>query len=460
MLLPPMDSRPDFDLPNRHVAILGAGRSGLGAARLARKLGAVPVVFDEGSPEKLKHSIAALEAEGFRCVLGLEAARAEVAVRDFSLVVTSPGLDAGWPLPRVFTDAGVPLVGEIEFAWRPIKSIPTVAITGTNGKTTTTELMERMFNGCGHRAIACGNYGHALSEVAAAGETYDILTLEVSSFQLETITSFRPRVAVWLNFAPDHLDRYADTEAYFAAKRRIFDYMTEDDVAIVRAGEPLEGLRPRVVTFTTEPGVEADFMLYYDRVLFRGEKIARVSDLPLHERHNIENQMATLAAGWVMGVPFEDMLEALSGYEPARHRCELVKVVNGRAYINDSKATNLHALETCLKSQDAPVVLIAGGKEKGLDYSPFRSLITEKVTALVTIGEIAGKLETLFSDLVPCRQAPTVAEAVEIATRLAAPQQSIVFSPGTSSFDMFSGYAERGNVFREAVMNLPTPILN
>lgn len=457
-----MDPRSDLDLDlaNQHVAILGAGRSGLGAARLARQLGAVPVIFDEGDPVKLQKAVQAIADEGIEYRLGIEAAKSAVAETPFCLVVTSPGLDAGWPLPKAFTDAGVPLVGEIEFAWRPIKEIPTVAITGTNGKTTTTELMERMFNGCGHRTIACGNYGHALSEVAVSGETYDLLTVEVSSFQLETITSFRPRVAVWLNFAPDHLDRYPDNEAYFAAKKRIFDYMTPNDVAIIRAGEPLGDLQPRVVTFTTEPEVEADFMLYHDRILFRGEKIARVSDLPLHERHNIENQMAALAAGWVMGLAFEDMLEALGGYEPARHRCELVSVVNGRSYINDSKATNLHALETCLRSQDAPVVLIAGGKEKGLDYSPFRSLITEKVTALVTIGEIADKLSALFSDLVPCRQAPTVVAAVEIATQLAAPQQSIVFSPGTSSFDMFSGYAERGNVFRDAVLNLPTPILN
>ncbi|MEZ0386630.1 MAG: Mur ligase family protein, partial [Verrucomicrobium sp.] len=175
----------DLALANQQIAILGAGRSGLGAARLARKLGAVPVVFDEGDPVKMARAVQALADEGFECRLGLEEAQKAVASQQFSLAVTSPGLDAGWPLPKAFTDAGVPLVGEIEFAWRPIKAVPTVAITGTNGKTTTTELMERMFAGCGHRTIACGNYGHALSEVAYSGEAYDILTVEISSFQLE-----------------------------------------------------------------------------------------------------------------------------------------------------------------------------------------------------------------------------------------------------------------------------------
>jgi UDP-N-acetylmuramoylalanine--D-glutamate ligase len=354
-------------------------------------------------------------------------------------------------LPRVFTDAGVPLIGEMEFAWRAVRHIPAVGITGTNGKTTTTELLERMFVGCGRRTIACGNYGLALSEVAASDVPYDVLTIEVSSFQLETITSFRPKVALWLNFAPDHLDRYPDNEAYFTAKRHIFDYMTGDDFAVIRAGESLGELAPKVITFTTDSGVTADFQLAGDEIEFRGSRVCGVTELPLHERHNVENQMAAMGAGWCLGLEFPDMVKGLAGYNPAQHRCELVRTVNGRRYINDSKATNLHALETCLRSQDEPVVLIAGGKEKGLDYTPFRPLVTTKVSAIVTIGEIAEKLSALFSDLVPCRPAITIPEAVRIATELAKPGQSIVLSPGTSSFDMFSGYAERGNVFRDAV---------
>ncbi len=439
----------------QYIAILGAGRSGLGAARLARSQGAVPVVFDEGEPDKMRRALQDLEREGFRAVLGLEQAKAECAKTGFDLVVTSPGLDAGWPLPKVFTDAGVPLIGEMEYAWRAVRHVPVVGITGTNGKTTTTEILERLFNGCGRRTIACGNYGHALSEVAVSGEAYDVLTVEVSSFQVETITSFRPTVALWLNFAPDHLDRYPDNDAYFAAKKHIFDYMTAEDFAIVRAGENLGAIRPRVITFTADTGVDADFQLLNDSILFHGQRIARVSDLPLRERHNIENQMAALGAGWALGLKFEDMVKALGGYEAARHRCELVAEIGGHRYINDSKATNLHALETCLKSQDDPVVLIVGGKEKGLDYAPFRPLLKEKVSALVTLGEIGDKLASQFSDLVPCRRVTTVQDAVLAATEMAQPGQAVVFSPGTSSFDMFTGYAQRGDVFRDAVLQLP-----
>jgi len=444
-----------MDLTGQHIAILGAGRSGLGAARLARKLGGLPVVFDQGTPAAMQKAVDAMAAENLSCVLGLEAATQAVTETSFALAVISPGLDARWPLPAIFTAAGVPIIGEIEFAWRPLRTVPVVGITGTNGKTTTTELLERLLNSCGRCTIACGNYGHALSEVAYSGENYDVLTVEISSFQLETITTFQPKVALWLNFAPDHLDRYPDEKAYYDAKVRIFDYMTADDIAVVRAGENVGQIKAKIITFTTQAGVEADFMLEGETILFRGEAIGRTSQLPLQERHNVENEMAALGAGWALGLTFPEMLAGLAGYEAAHHRCELVKTVNGHAYVNDSKATNLHALESCLKSQDAPVVLIIGGKEKGLDYGPFRPLLKEKVTALVTIGEIGEKLATLFRDTVPTRSAATVPDSVRVATEMAAPGQAIVFSPGTSSFDMFSGYVERGNVFRDAVLALP-----
>jgi UDP-N-acetylmuramoylalanine--D-glutamate ligase len=443
-----------MDVRGQTIAILGAARSGLGAARLARQLGARPMVFDSGDPVKLAGDLARLRAENIEAVIGMDAAKQVVAGENFSLVVTSPGIDASWPLPRVFTDRGVPLIGEIEFAWRVLRPTPVAAITGTNGKTTTTELLERMFTHCGRKTVACGNYGLPLCEVAARGESFDVLTVEVSSFQLETITSFQPRVAIWLNFAADHLDRYPDMESYFGAKRRVFDYMTADDFAVIRAGESLGDLKPQTVTFTTEPGVSADYTLRDDAIHYQGVTVTPVADLPLRELHNIENQMAALATGRAFGLEFPDMVRGLQGYEPARHRCEKVREHRGHTYYNDSKATNPHAVESCLRSQPEPVVLIVGGKEKGIDYTPFRPLFQEKVTALVTIGEIKDKLCELFSDIVPCRSAATLPEAVRTATEMARPGQSIVLSPGTSSFDMFSGYVERGNVFRDAVLAL------
>ncbi len=218
------------------------------------------MVFDTGDANKLAGDFARLRAESVDLVSGLDEAR-HAAAENFDLVVISPGIDAGWELPRLFTSRGVPLIGEIEFGWRELRDTPVVAITGTNGKTTTTELIERMFNGCGRKTIACGNYGHPLCEVAASGVRYDVLTVEISSFQLETVTSFAPRVGIWLNFAPDHLDRYPDLESYFTAKRRLFDFMTPDDIAIVREGEALGELKPRTVTFSTAAGSNADFTL-------------------------------------------------------------------------------------------------------------------------------------------------------------------------------------------------------
>lgn len=443
------------NLTGQNIAVLGAGRSGLGAARLVRKLGGTAVVFDDGDPVKLQGAAQNLTNDGFTSIVGLDAARACIASTTFSLVVTSPGLDASWPLPSLFTSAGVPLIGEIEFAWQNT-TIPAIAITGTNGKTTTTELTALILNECGHKTLPCGNYGLALCEVVQSGEAYDVLTVEVSSFQLETITTFHPTVAVWLNFAPDHLDRYPDVESYYKAKLRVFENLTAEGWVILRHGEDIGDVVAKRITFSAERGVDsADFVYRDEAIWFRGERVAGARDTKLRGRHNIENLMAALAIGWTRGLSFAQMMEAAAKYEPARHRCELVRVVDGREYINDSKATNLHALEACLKSQDEPVVLIAGGKEKGLDYSPFRPLLREKVSALVTLGEIGQNLADLFQDLVPVRVVKTVPESVQAATEMAASGQTIIFSPGTSSFDMFSGYAERGNVFRDAVLALP-----
>jgi UDP-N-acetylmuramoylalanine--D-glutamate ligase len=442
------------DLTGQNIAILGAGRSGLGAARLVKKLGGTPVVFDDGDPTKLEPAVQKLTAEGFATVIGLESARACIKAATFAKVVTSPGLDASWPLPTVFTNVGIPLIGEIEFASENTTT-PIIGITGTNGKTTTTELTALILNECGHKTLPCGNYGLALCDVVEAGEAYDVLTVEVSSFQLETITAFHPAVSVWLNFAPDHLDRYPYVETYKKAKLRIFENQTSEDWVILRQGEDVGDIAPKRLIFSAERGADsADFLFRDEAIWFRGERVAGARDTKLRGRHNMENLMAALGIGWTRGLGFDEMMAAAAKYEPAHHRCELVSTVNGREYINDSKATNLHALEACLKSQDDQVILIAGGKEKGLDYSPFRPLLKEKVSGLVTLGEIGQQLADLFHDIVPVQIVKTVPDSVRAATEMAQPGQTIIFSPGTSSFDMFSGYVERGNVFREAVLAL------
>ncbi len=440
-------------LSGQHLAVLGAGRSGLGAARLARLLGAEVTVFDEGDADRLAAAMDRLATEGFAVVCGEAAKSLEVKPGDFDMAVISPGLDEHWPLPAKFVAAGTPLIGETELAFLHT-DMPAVAITGTNGKTTCTEAIAAIFNGCGLRSVPCGNHGVSMSEVVASGERYDVLSLELSSFQLETIRSFRAPASVWLNFAPDHLDRYPDEAAYFEAKSRIFMNMTAEDVAIVRAGESVSSGRAIRRTFSAEPGVDADLRYENGAILRDGEVVGNTTALRLRGRHNMENVLAALLAGEVFGLKIPDMLAALVGFVPPAHRCELVRSLDDREYLNDSKATNLHALEACLLSQDRMIVLIAGGKDKELDYTPLRSSLAGRVRAMVFIGEIAGQLESTFGDLVPCQTAADMHDAVHRAREVSQAGDTILLSPGTSSFDMFSGYPARGQAFRDAVLSL------
>ncbi len=442
-----------MNLKGQHIAILGAARSGLAAARLAADNGARVTIFDEADTTKLARSIESAHAAGFGFKSGDEAKHAVIMPGEFQLAVLSPGFDAAWPLPAKFARAGVLLTGELEFG-HARSNMRMIAITGTNGKSTTTELTSAMLNGCGLRSIPCGNHGMALCEVINSGVQYDTLALEVSSFQLETIQSFRPAISMWLNFAPDHLDRYPDEAAYFRAKYRIFENQTADDHAIINIQDVsrLGALKPKTITFSAYQ--EADFAYRDGQFVHQGQVIGSPAGIKLRGRHNMENILATLAAGYILGLGFGSMLGAIQSYEPPAHRCELVRELHGVEYINDSKATNLHALESCVRALEQPLVLIMGGKEKGLDYTPLRTLIPGKVQALVCIGEIAGKLHAQFADLVPCSTASSMAEAVRLAADFARPGDTVALSPGTSSFDMYSGYAARGEDFRAAVHTL------
>lgn len=442
----------------QHFAILGAGRSGLGAARLARLNGADVTVIDEADDLKIKSSLDKFHDEGFRTIAGQSARNLVVNPGDFHRAIISPGLDLAWPLPLKFTSAGVTLEGEMEFAFNLTK-MPLVGITGTNGKSTCTELVAHIFNECGKRSIPCGNHGMSLSEVVASGITYDVLALEVSSFQLETIKNFRAKASLWLNFAPDHLDRYAGMQEYYTAKARIFENVRSDDVAIVKAGENVSSGMAKRLSFSAY-GEPANATYSNGKFLIDGQSILASSDIRLRGRHNMENVLAAILACHVYGIPYEAALAAVESYVPPAHRCELVKVLDGREYINDSKATNLHALEACIGAMDRPLVLIIGGKQKGLDYTPLRRSIMGHVRAMVFIGEIRHMLHETFGDMIPCRMAVDMEEAVRIATELSQVGDSIVLSPGTSSFDMYSGYAQRGDAFRNATCKLISKTTN
>jgi UDP-N-acetylmuramoylalanine--D-glutamate ligase len=344
-------------------------------------------------------------------------------------------------------------MGELELGWRSV-NVPVIAITGTNGKTTTTELLAQMLNACGQRTIACGNIGKPLCEVALERRDLDVLTVEVSSFQLETILTFRPSISVWLNFAPDHLDRYRSVAEYRAAKLRIFENQTADDVAVLNAGETLPKIAARPVTFSAYAD-NADFRLEGGSIVYQGAPVLRMADTKLRGSHNIENIMATLAVGLARGLSFEQMLPPLCAYEPRPHRCEFVREVGDVIYVNDSKATNLDAVEKGLLAQSRRVILIAGGKDKGFTFETLKPLVAEKVRAVVLIGEMAERICADWEGAVPCEIAHSLADAVERAHAIAQPGEVVLFSPGTSSFDMFKSYADRGDQFRALVHALP-----
>jgi UDP-N-acetylmuramoylalanine--D-glutamate ligase len=437
---------------NQNIAVLGAGLSGSAAALLLRSEGAQVAVLDSAEEKNLlKSTIDNLRAQGVRVTCGTDAQEDSSA---YKMAVLSPGIDPASRLVRNFSSRGIDIIGELELGWRFCEKIPIIAVTGTNGKTTTTELLAQMLNACGQRTIACGNIGKPLSEVAREKQTYDVLTVEVSSFQLETIRTFHPSISLWLNFAPDHLDRYRSVAEYRAAKLRIFENQTDADVAVVNAIEKIPNIRPRTITFSAYAN-GGDFRVSEGVILYRDEPVLRLGDTKLRGLHNIENLMATLAVGMARDLSFGQMVPPLSAYEPQPHRCEFVREINGVAYVNDSKATNLDAVDKALRAQTKPVVLIAGGKDKGFSFDPLRSLVKEKVRSTILIGEMAESVSRSWAGTVKSEIATSLADAVGRAHATAKPGEIVLFSPGTSSFDMFKSYADRGDQFRALVRALP-----
>jgi UDP-N-acetylmuramoylalanine--D-glutamate ligase len=438
---------------NQNIAVLGAGLSGTAAALLLKSEGAHVTVFDSAEEKDLlKSTIDNLRAQRVRVICGTAADEDSSA---YQIAVLSPGIDPASRLARNFSSRNIDMIGELELGWR-FCEIPVIAVTGTNGKTTTTELLAEMLNACGQRTIACGNIGKPLSAVARDKTQFDVLTVEVSSFQLETIQTFRPSISLWLNFAPDHLDRYRSVADYRAAKLRIFENQRADDVAVVNAIERLPGVRARTITFSAYAD-HADFRLSEGAIVYQNEAVLRLSDTKLRGLHNIENLMATLGAGMARGLSFREMVPPLCAYDPRPHRCEFVRELCRVSYVNDSKATNLDAVEKALRAQTKPVILIAGGKDKGFTFDPLRSLVKEKVRSTILIGEMAESIARSWNGAVKSEIASSLADAVERAHAVAKPGEIVLFSPGTSSFDMFKSYADRGDQFRALVQALPQP---
>lgn len=432
-----------MNLEGKIVHVLGAGRSGKAAALLAKSRGAIVTLFE--SSDKITE-----RPEGITIQLNATNETGKNASCD--LLVISPGIDTFGDYVAAFSEHAGEVIGETELGYRFYKG-KIIGITGTNGKTTTTELVQRIMSKSGISCVACGNYGLPLSEVVMLDEVPDSIALELSSFQLETIVDLKPDVAIWLNFDADHMDRYHRIEDYKNAKLRIFENQMESDYAIIRLGEDVGEIKAKKLTFTTE-NQDGDFSLAENKIYYQGRPLLDMTKTRLNGLHNAENAMAAIGACLQIGVKEEIITTALSGFAPPMHRCELIRTLDGVEYINDSKATNLHALDSALRSQSKPVVLLAGGKDKELDYTDLLPRLERHVSHAIVFGEIAGKLKTLFSKAVETHQVENLTEAVKLSAKLAKRGDVVLLSPGTSSYDQFKGYEHRGDVFREAVLEL------
>lgn len=429
----------------KKAIVLGLGHSGEAAAALLKEEGATVTVADSTDNPGVREKAAKLETVGIHTLLG---ATADNDPSAYDICILSPGIDPIVPLVRNVVAKDIPIIGELELAFQEC-SCPCVAITGTNGKTTTTELTTAMLLGCGVRTMASGNIGLPFATAVRQSHQLDVMVLETSSFQLETIEQFHPHVAVWLNLSANHLDRYRDVEEYRTAKLRIFERQTAEDYAVLNARESLPPLAARKLTFSAYID-DADFSLQGGVIHFRGTPVLDQAKTKLPGIHNAENLMAALAIGHALNVDFDLMTAAVLDYTAPAHRCEFVRDLDGVRWINDSKATNLDAMEKAILSQDRPLVLIAGGKDKGFEFDDIAPLVKERVRSAVLIGEMKDRIAASWS-ATPSQKAATLEEAVALARSAARPGDAILFSPGTSSFDMFRNYGERGNQFKSAV---------
>ncbi len=437
----------------KKVVVLGLGRSGLAAARLLKQYGAGVTACDSGESPVLMERAELLRKEGIRVLTGTDAARDSI-VHDIAIL--SPGIEETASIVVNVLSKGTPLIGELELAFT-LSPYPVVAITGTNGKTTTTELTTLMLRGAGLRAASCGNIGTPMSELLEGGLTWDVLVAEVSSFQLETIRTFHPKVSVWLNLSPNHLDRYPSLHEYREAKLRIFENQGADDWAVIPRDTKdldLSKIKSRKLSFSVSDET-ADLSLHGDlKIHYAGKELLDLSKTRLRGPHNAANVMAAFASGIALGADTNRMAEAIRDYTPPPHRCEFIAERDGLRWINDSKATTLDAMEQAIRSVQGPLILIAGGKDKGFEFSPIAPLIRDRVSVAVLIGEMRHRIARDWAP-VRCLETESLEEAVQIARKEAKPGTTILFSPGTSSFDMFRDYVERGETFRRLVTEAP-----
>jgi UDP-N-acetylmuramoylalanine--D-glutamate ligase len=451
------------------ILVIGLGRSGLASLEILAHHNVRLYATDEKSPEALSEAIAAAESFGARFV---EPAALAAILPAISWAVLSPGVPPISPVVRGVHRANVPVMGEIELAYRLCKA-PIVAVTGTKGKSTTTAMIGHLLRGCGLSARVGGNIGNPLIKEIEGATSEEWVVAEVSSFQLETIRAFKPRVAVLLNIAPDHLDRYPSMDEYAEAKYRICANQSMSDWFVGNLDDPrIEALawrhgnarvQARQLWFTRNGSERATMYLRDGVVTYapvtgdpRPIPLLPCSEIPLQGEHNVENAMAALLAALAVGCDPASLRAAIRSFAPMPHRLEKVAEIDGVLYVDDSKSTVPTSVVAALRSYDRPIVLIAGGRSKGIGFDALGSAIAQRVKALVAIGESAAEIRQASGD-VPVVEAFSMEEAVQRARELAAPGDVVLLSPGCASFDMFASAEDRGEQFSAAVASQREP---
>lgn len=445
-----------METKNKKISIIGAVRSGIGAAKLSKQLGAFPFVSDSGNEEKLKDSIEYLQNEKIEYEIGKHSDR----VFDCDLMVVSPGVPSDAEVIKSAKSRNIKIISELEFG-SLFCNANLIAITGTNGKTTATTLCDYLFNECGVKTYTAGNIGVAFSGIALEAKPDEFVALEVSSFQLDLIDTFKPKVAMILNITPDHLNRYENSiDKYAASKLRIFENQDADDYLILNKDSELlnkyfKRSKSLVLFFSTTKKVSNGCYLDGENIKYvrndKDEFSCKVSDVFIKGEHNIQNAMAVIIAAKIFNLDNNKILEALRTFKGVEHRLELVREIDGVKFINDSKATNIDSVIVALKSFNDPILLILGGLDKGNDYSMIEDLVIDKVKKIYAIGASADKVFNYFHSKVKTEIKKDLNEVVNSAISEARDGDIVLLSPACASFDMFDSYEHRGKVFKEIV---------
>ena len=442
-------------LKNKNILIVGFGVTGIATARFLINRGAFVTVADQKKEQELGFEEPLISDLGIRMEPG--AHRIETFEKT-DLIVVSPGVPHTIEPIIKAKERGVPVMGEIELASRFIAE-PIIAVTGTNGKTTTTTLLGKMLEDSGLKVFVGGNIGNPLIAYADREEKAEIVVIEVSSFQLDTIDTFRANMAILLNITEDHMDRYSDLNAYAKSKARIFENQRYDDTAVLNGSDPVvrslsRDILSRKVFFSSkkEKGVTIS-----DESIISQENISRLlADFRLPGKHNIENAAAASLAALAAGGTFEGVQTALRKFKGLSHRLEYIDTLNGVDFFDDSKATNVDSVAKALETFERPVVLIMGGRNKGSKFHALRDLIDRHTKGLIVIGEAKEDIKAELGDIKPVETATTMEDAVFKAYNAAKPGDIVLLSPACASFDMYNSYAQRGEDFCRAVAKLGT----